>query len=143
MSETTANASLISRDSTSAAFQPTFFSRVSIAPAGAVVNHSGPGVAADPTMRAIGFQRAPPPPRPPPHHCRRPVVDRRRVAGGDRPLLLKRRAQAGQFLDVAAFRLLSSLTTLGGPLRDATSTGTTAPRNPFAKYCREYCQPQF
>ena len=55
--DTTANASLISHRSTSSFFQPARASTRSIAPAGAVVNHSGacawPAAA---TMRASGFQ---------------------------------------------------------------------------------------
>ncbi len=55
--ETTANASLISHRSTSSFFQPILPSRRSIAPAGAVVNHSGAcACPAAPTMRASGFQ---------------------------------------------------------------------------------------
>ena len=54
---TTAKASLISHRSTSSAFQPAFLSAFSVAPTGAVVNHSGAcaSVACE-TMRASGLQ---------------------------------------------------------------------------------------
>ena len=54
---TAAKASLTSHRSTCLASQPAFFSALSMAPAGAVANHSGAcACTAWPTMRAIGLQ---------------------------------------------------------------------------------------